>query len=87
MSSRHKSEEAICTWMEQEEKVRQKIIDGIHWKKMYSGSGEHYKRWLEQYYEVYGQENVMVEEAEVMGLACYQESGGKIYRIWVKDRT
>jgi hypothetical protein len=32
-----------------------------------------------------GEENVKVEEADSRGFQCYEESGEKMYRIWVKD--
>ena len=74
--------------MAEEEKVQQRTDPaGRTWRKAYFGGGEHYRSWLAQYLEVYGQENVMVEEAESGGLQCYEESGEKMYRVWVRDRV
>jgi hypothetical protein len=32
-----------------------------------------------------GKQNVKVEEADRGGFQCYEESGEKMYRIWVKE--
>jgi len=41
---------------------------------------------LEQFREVYGEGNVVVEEVAAAGLACYGEGKEKLYRIWVKEK-
>jgi hypothetical protein len=72
--------------MAEEESVQQKTdSEGKKWRKAYFGGGAHYQGWLEQFQEVYGQDRIMVEEADASGLQCYQEGGEKMYRIWVKD--
>jgi len=72
--------------MAQEEMVRAKVDEnGTRWTKVYFGSGAHYRNWLSQFIEVKGIENVQVEEADSTGFQCYEESGEKLYRIWVRD--
>ena len=76
----------ICQIHCEEEKIQEKVdADGTPWKKVYMGGGEHFNNWLSQFIEVNGEENVKVEEADSTGLPCYEESGEKMYRIWVKD--
>jgi len=72
--------------MAEEEKVQQKADeDGTSWTKVYFGGGAHFRNWLSQCIELNGEENVKVEEADPKGFQCYEESGEKMYRIWVKD--
>jgi hypothetical protein len=68
-----------------EESIREKTDSrGIVWSKVYFGSGAHYKNWLAQVLEVYGEENVEVEPVDFTGLKCFEESEDTAYRIWVK---
>ena len=70
----------------EEEKVRHKgDKDGTNWTKVYFGGGAHFRNWLSQFIELRGEENVKVEETDSTGFRCYEESGEKMYRIWVKD--
>jgi len=70
----------------EEEKIREKVDDdGTRWTKVYFGGGTHFRNWLSQFIELKGEENVKVEEADSRGFQCYEESGEKMYRIWVKD--
>ena len=70
----------------EEEKIREKVDeDDTRWIKVYFGGGTHFRNWLGQFIELKGEENVMVEEADSTGFQCYEESGEKMYRIWVKD--
>ena len=70
----------------EEEKIREKVDDdGTRWAKVYFGGGAHFRNWLSQFIELKGEENVKVEEADSTGFQCYEESGEKMYRIWVKD--
>jgi hypothetical protein len=72
--------------MAEEEKIQQRIDgDGTRWTKVYFGGGGHFRSWLSQFVELKGEENVKVEEADSRGFQCYEESGEKMYRIWVKD--
>ena len=72
--------------MAEEEKIREKVDeDGNSWTKVYFGGGAHFRNWLSQFIELNGDENVKVEETDSTGFQCYEESGEKIYRIWVKD--
>ena len=69
-----------------EETIREKVDeDGTRWTKVYFGGGAHFRNWLSQFTELKGEENVKVEEADSTGFQCYEESGEKMYRIWVKD--
>jgi len=68
--------------MAEEEKVKERIDEkGNRWKKVYFGGGEHFRNWLAQCREL---GEVMVEEVEAKGYACFEEGGEKLYRIWVK---
>jgi len=70
----------------EEENIREKVDEnGNRWTKVYFGGGAHFRNWLNQFLELRGEENVEVEEADSRGFQCYEESGEKIYRIWVKD--
>jgi hypothetical protein len=72
--------------MAEEEKIREKVDEnGGRWTKVYFGGGAHFKNWLSQFVELEGEENVKVEEIDSTGFQCYEESGEKMYRIWVKD--
>jgi hypothetical protein len=59
---------------------------GTRWTKVYFGGGAHFKNWLSQCIELEGEENVETEEIDSAGFKCYEESGEKMYRIWVKDK-
>jgi len=70
-----------------EDDVREKTdASGVRWRKVYVGGGDHFKNWLDQCIEIHGEENVQVEEIDSCGFACYEESGEKMHRIWVKDK-
>ena len=70
----------------EEEQVREKVdAAGNRWRKVYFGGGAHFRNWLSQVLELWGGDNVEVEEADSAGLKCYEESGEKVYRIWVKQ--
>lgn len=69
-----------------EDHVREKTdADGIRWRKVYVGGGNHFKNWLSQCIEIHGEENVQVEEIDSSGFACFEEAGEKMCRIWVKE--
>ena len=71
--------------MRLEELIQEKTdAKGCKWRKIYFGGGTHMWNWLEQVTEVYGEQNVEVEEANPTGLQCYEESGEKMYRIWAR---
>ncbi len=68
--------------MEQEERVRERVdAQGVTWKKVYFGGGEHFKNWLAQCREL---GEVEVEEVNATGYQCFEDAGEKLYRIWVK---
>ena len=78
--------EEIRDRIAQEASVREKIDEqGNKWKKIYFGGGAHFKNWFEQALELYGEENLQVEEADSKGFQCYEQGGEKIHRIWVKE--
>jgi hypothetical protein len=80
------NENPIRQRIAEEEEVRKKIDEnGAEWTKVYFGGGAHCRNWLSQFIELKGEENVKVEEIDSMGFQCYEESGEKMYRIWVKD--
>ena len=73
--------------IKQEEQVREKIDEkGNKWQKLYFGWGAHFKNWLDQYKEIYGEENIEIEEVKSNGFKCFEEGGEKIYRIWARIR-
>jgi hypothetical protein len=79
-------ENPIRQRMAEEEKIQQRVDeDGTRWTKVYFGGGAHFRNWLSQFIEIKGEDNVRVEEADSRGFQCYEESGEKMYRIWVKD--
>lgn len=68
--------------MAQEERVQVRVDrDGNKWRKVYFGGGSHFRNWLAQCKEL---GEVEVEEVDSAGFKCYEESGEKVYRIWVK---
>jgi len=70
----------------EEENIQEKVDEnGDRWTKFYFGGGAHFRNWLSQFLELRGEENVEVEEIDSRGFQCYEESGEKMYRIWVKD--
>ncbi len=72
--------------MATEEKILHKVDQtGNGWTKVYFGGGAHFRNWLKQTQEVWGQENVEIEEVASSGFVCYEEGGEKMYRIWVRD--
>ena len=58
---------------------------GKRWKKVYFGGGAHPRNWLNQSLELRGEDDVQVEEIDSRGFQCYEESGEKMYRIWVRN--
>jgi hypothetical protein len=72
----------------QEEEVREKSDkEGSKWLKLYFGGGEHFRNWLSQIEEIYGRENIEIEEIDPTGFKCFEESQEKLYRIWVKENA
>jgi argininosuccinate lyase len=68
--------------MAEEEKVRERVdAQGVKWKKVYFGGGEHFKNWLAQCREL---GEVEVEEVNARGYKCFEEAGEKLYRIWLR---
>jgi len=71
--------------MAEEEQIREKVdAQGNRWKKAYFGGGEHFQNWLAQCKEL---GEVMVEEVDSSGYTCFEESGEKLYRIWVRPKA
>ena len=80
------NESLIRRRIAEEETLREKVDEnGNRWIKVYFGGGAHLRNWLDQFIELKGEENVKVEEADSRGFQCYEESGEKMCRIWVKD--
>ena len=70
----------------EEESVLEKFDNnGMRWKKVYFGGGAHFRNWLNQCLELRGENNIEVEEIDSKGFQCFEDSGEKMYRIWVKD--
>jgi len=73
--------------MWEENPVREKIDEkGNKWRKHYFGGGRHFRNWLEQCKEIYGEENVEVEGVNSTGFKCFEEGRERIYRIWARVR-
>jgi len=73
--------------MRLEETIQERIGEnGDIWHKVYFGGGFHMRNWLEQVEEVYGKENVEIEETDSTGFQCFEESGEKMYRIWARHK-
>ncbi len=87
MTMEHLAQENIVRRrMAEEEEVRRRVDkEGNKWIKVYFGGGAHYRNWLSQAIELNGKQNVKVEEVDSRGLQCYEESGEKVYRIWVRE--
>jgi len=72
----------------QEEEVREKTDkEGSKWLKLYFGGGAHFRNWLSQMEEIYGKENIEIEEIDPTGFKCFEENHEKLYRIWVKENA
>ena len=71
--------------MRQEDSVIEKCdSEGNRWQKLYLGGGAHFKNWLEQCKEIYGSENIEIEEIDSAGFRCFEEGGEKLFRIWAR---
>jgi hypothetical protein len=57
---------------------------GIRWRKVYTGGGAHFRHWLEQFKEIYREENLAVEEEDPTGFTCFEQGGETMYSIWLK---
>ena len=78
-------ENTVRDSMAEEESIREKVdVEGNRWEKVYFGGGAHFRNWLSQCLELRGEENIEIEEMDSTGFQCYEESGEKMYRIWVK---
>ena len=79
-------EETVQERMAQEELVRERVDEkGDMWRKGYFGGGAHIENWLDQFLELWGEDSVKVEEVDSKGFQCYEESGEKMCRIWVRE--
>jgi hypothetical protein len=88
MSSEQLEQESLIRQrMAEEETIREWIDeDGNKWTKVYFGGGAHLRNWLSQFVELKGEENVQVEEIDSRGFRCFEESGEKMCRIWMKEQ-
>ncbi|MFO8010098.1 MAG: hypothetical protein R6U89_04705 [Dehalococcoidia bacterium] len=79
------SEACAPEWIAREEAIRERADrEGNMWRKVYFGGGSHFRNWLEQFREVYGDGDIEVEEVDPAGLACYERDGERVFRIWAK---
>lgn len=77
--------EEIQERMAQEESVRERTDgEGNKWVKLYFGGGAHFKNWLNQAEEIYGRENLNIEEVDPTGFKCFEDAHEKMYRIWAR---
>ena len=71
-----------------EDSVQERLdANGTRWAKKYVGNGAHMNNWLLQYCEVFGENNVLIEEIAAPKSSCYGQGGEKLFRIWVKDNS
>jgi len=87
MSIEYTEEESLVRQRMAEEAKVQEKTDGEsnRWTKVYFGGGAHLENWLSQFIEIKGAENVEAEEIDSSGFMCYEGSGEKMYRIWVRE--
>jgi hypothetical protein len=79
-------EELIRRRIAEEENIWRRVDeDGSRWTKVYFGGGAHLQNWLSQFIEIKGEENVKTEEIDSRGFQCFEQSGEKMQRIWVRD--
>jgi len=80
------NEENTCeNTIAQEEQIRERMDrNGIRWRKIYVGGGAHAKNWIQQSEEIYGEDNLQIEEVESSDLQCYKDSSEKRLRVWVR---
>lgn len=79
--------EKIREIMAREEAIIERIDkNGEKWAKKYFGGGAHFLNWLEQYKEIYGEQNVEIEEIVSTGFSCFEKGNEKMYRIWVTEK-
>jgi hypothetical protein len=57
---------------------------GATWRKVYTGGGAHFRHWLEQFKEIYGEENLTVDQEDSTGFACFEQGGEQMYSIWLR---
>ena len=88
MPSEHVEQEILVRQrMTEEEMIRERIDEnGNKWTKVYFGDGAHLRNWLSQFVELKGEENVQIEEIDSRGFQCFEKSGEKMCRIWVKEQ-
>lgn len=68
-----------------EGQIREKVDStGTKWQKIYVGSGAHADNWIQQCIEIYGADNLQIEEVQSPYLKCYQDGAEKQLRIWLK---
>ena len=68
--------------MAREDEISERIDEqGNRWRKVYTGGGAHFQNWLKQCREL---GEVLVEEISPTGFVCFEETGEKLYRIWMK---
>ena len=83
MDCREKNQDGtISETMAAEDRITEKTDEkGNRWRKAYVGGGKHFENWLAQCREL---GEVMVEEIASTGYKCFETTGEKLYRIWVK---
>lgn len=81
-NNEEKTEEEIPEAIRKEQLLTEKVDEkGRVWEKKYFGGGPHFERWLREYEELYGEENIKVEKLD--SFECYQKES-EMYRIWVR---
>jgi hypothetical protein len=77
-----KEGESIQERMAEEDRIQERRDqEGNKWQKIYFGGGGHLRNWLEQFKEL---GDVQVEELDSRGFKCFEESGEKLVRVWLR---
>ena len=85
-TEQEENESLIHQRIAEEETLREKVDkNGNRWTRVYFGGGAHLRNWLSQFIELKGEDNVRVEGIDSRGFQCFEGSGEKMCRIWVKD--
>ena len=46
--------------------------------------GAHFRHWLQQFKEIYEEDDFLVEEEDPTAFACFEQAGEKMYSVWRK---
>lgn len=68
--------------MAETDRIHKRVDEnGDTWRKVYIGGGIHCQNWIDQFKEL---GEIEVEEVDPKGFRCFEETGEKLFRIWLK---